>query len=717
MKDIIYKNNRPLKIVHGYYHDDSLTLEEKKARVTEIIERLADLDFGGIVTNVRWNYNTDPTVPMAARSGYYTKDTEEWEVFQFALSEIDRLGLRAWIYDEHGYPSGGAGGMTLAANRDFEARAIAKVAHTLMPCDEITIDLPHGHKNFLYAASYAASSDGEPTSCSPIKEYFEGVSDLLSVRFKNDTSEPMLAVAFVEKWLYEGTHSVHNTYESRRYIDVMNSDAVREFIRNTYEAYTEHAREHYINGDGLVEAYFTDEPSLMGRYINYGYYPRVIRDKDDRDVPLLPMVNYGRDVKNTFESLSGMLFEPNIVYLFYGDTDEAKKVRYFFHKTTSDLFEKSFYAQISNFCRENNTRFSGHVLLEDDIRHHVLFEGNYFSLLRHMHFPGIDMLMSIPETVYQYAFTPKLISSIAHAYNRPHVMSEVSAHSNGGKVTPEQMYASIALQYAFGVDIFTSYYSTDLCDRETYKKYNRAIGNIGDFMGGGAHVADVLLYYPIETFMMNQIPQIKANYTSPDNYSIPENICHDGLYSIITELCDNQIDFDLSDLELLKNLEIKDGCLVGRQGEVYRYLVIPPMELTREAHAVLDHLKKCGVKIYAMRSSYFEKLNNADFCKKFDSAKEIVAAFDRQGDNFAVLEDAKYNGLACLCRDFDGKRKYMLVNSRNKKIDVTLTLKHLAHARLISPVDMLERPTTVTPDGDSTRLSFTIGEYETILID
>ena len=150
MKDIIYKNNRPLKIVHGYYHDDSLTLEEKRARVTEIIERLADLDFGGIVTNVRWNYNTDPTVPMAARNGYYTKDTEEWEVFQFAISEIDRLGLRAWIYDEHGYPSGGAGGMTLAANRDFEARAIAKVAHTLMPGDEITIEIPHGHKNFLY---------------------------------------------------------------------------------------------------------------------------------------------------------------------------------------------------------------------------------------------------------------------------------------------------------------------------------------------------------------------------------------------------------------------------------------------------------------------------------------------------------------------------------------------------------------------------------------
>ena len=59
----------------------------------------------------------------------------------------------------------------------------------------------------------------------------------------------------------------------------------------------------------------------------------------------------------------------------------------------------------------------------------------------------------------------------------------------------------------------------------------------------------------------------------------------------------------------------------------------------------------------------------------------------------------------------------MLVNSRNEKLDVSLTLKHLAHARLISPVDMLERPATVIPDDNGTKLSFTIGEYETILID
>ena len=717
MKDIIYKNNRPLKIVHSYYNDEGLSLDEKKAKVTEMIEKLAELDFGGVVTNVRWNYNTDPFIKEARGTNHYTKDTDEWEVFEFALSEVDRLGLRAWIYDEHGYPSGGAGGMTIAADPEYECRAIAEIPNILQPGESLTVTLPHGHKCFIYGASYPCDDDGQPTDFTPVEEFLDDKCNPNELTFKNSSDTPVLAIAFADKYLYEGTHALHNTYESRRYIDVMNRDAVREFIRNTYEVYTAHAKEHYIDGDGLVEAYFTDEPSLMGRYINWGLYPRVTRDAYDNSIPLYRIVNYGRDVKNTFESLSGLPFEQNLVYLFYGSTKEAKNVRYFFHLTTSTLFEDSFYKQISNYCKNNNTRFSGHVLLEDDIRHHVLFEGNYFSLLRHMHFPGIDMLISIPEQVQKYAFTPKLISSIAHAYNRPHVMSEVSAHNHGGRVTPEQMYAALALQYAFGVDIFTSYYSRELCDKPTYKKYNSAIGNIGDIMGGGRHIADVLLYYPIETFMMNQIPQAGAAYTSPLNYTEAENVCHDGLYSIINELCDSQIDFDLADFEVLKNLEIRDGKLIGRQGEIYSYLVLPPMELTREAKALFSHLKSCGINIFVMCGNTFDELNRAEFGEKFDGACSLVAAFERKKNNFATLPEIKSEGVVCLCRDFSNHRKYMLVNSQNKQTDVSIILKKLENQRLFSPIDMLERSCSFDVTDDGVKFTFTLGEYETLIVD
>ena len=699
MKDILIKNRLPLKIVHGWPYAEDAPFEEKCEAVKKKLQYLAECGFGGVVTNVRWNKN-------------YTKDDDEWAVFRFVLDEVDRMGLRAWIYDENGYPSGGAGGLTLEEHPEYECRAIVKINVDLDIGETKSIELPHGHTGFLYAASYPCTPKGEPDPTAPHCEIIcDGREKQLT--FTNTSSQPQIVCAFAEKPLYEGSHALHNTFEARRYVDLMNKDAVRKFIGNTYEKYTENAKKHYTDGTGLVEAYFTDEPSLMGCYLNPGLYPGSTHDEYDETIPLYPMINYGRDVENTFESLSGMPFRRNLIYLFYGNTQKTKRVRYFFHKTTSDLFENSFYAHISNYCAKNNTRFSGHALLEDDIRHHVIFEGNFFSLLRHMHVPGIDMLHSLPEKILSNMFTPKLISSIAHAYDRPHVMSEVSAHAQGGKVTVEQMFASVALQYAFGVDIFTSYYATNAWEKEIYAKYNRAIGHFGDLMAG-EHRADVLLYYPIETFMMNhRSPNDKNSYS---NFTNEENACKQGLYSIMYELCDAQVDFDFADLDAVKNLTVREGKLYGHHGVEYKYLVLPPMELTPEMSGVFSHLQNLGVKICIMNDACFSDLASAPFGRKFSTASALVTSFDRYEEGFLIDLDSPHRGVACLCRSVGGKNRYMFVNSQNEAKAINCALKNTGSARLYSPLDRADKPLKSCPDKSGTRYEFTLGAYEVLII-
>ena len=451
----------------------------------------------------------------------------------------------------------------------------------------------------------------------------------------------------------------------------------------------------------------------MGCYLNPGLYPGSTRDEYDETIPLYPMINYGRDVENTFESLSGMPFRQNLIHLFYGKGEKTKKVRYFFHKTTSDLFEKSFYAQISNYCAKNNTRFSGHALLEDDIRHHVIFEGNFFSLLRHMHIPGIDMLHSLPEKILINMFTPKLVSSIAHAYDRPHVMSEVSAHAQGGKVTVDQMFASVALQYAFGVDIFTSYFATNAWEKEIYEKYNRAIGCFGDLMAGD-HRADVLLYYPIETFMMNhRSPDDKNSYS---NFTPEENACKQGLYSIMYELCDAQVDFDFADFDVLRAMSVKCGKLQGKRGAEYKYLVIPPMELTPEMSGVLAQLERRGVKICIMNDACFPDLATLPTGRKFSTASALVTSFDRYEEGFLVDLDTPHRGVACLCRSVGEKNRYMFVNSQNQPIDINCALKNVGDAKLFSPLEGKAMPCVSAPDKSGTRFEFTLGAYEVLIV-
>ncbi len=700
MKDILYKNRLPLKIVHGLCSPEGDTFEEKCANIKAKLNKLENMGFGGVVTNVAWSKD-------------YTENAEAWEIFRFALDECDRMGLRAWIYDENGYPSGGAGGLTLKAHPEYECRAIANMTCCLEPGETKTLPLPHGHIGFLYAACYPCDAKGDLNPTAPIYEK-ECTGDETEITFTNETVQKLKICAFVDKYLYEGSHALHNTFEARRYIDLTNKDAVREFVSNTYEKYTENAKKHYTDGTGLIEAYFTDEPSLMGCYLNAGLFPARTRDAyDEANTPLYPMVNYGRDVENTFESLSGLNFRKNLVYLFYGKGEMAKKVRYYFHKTTSDLLESSFYAQISNYCAANNTRFSGHVLLEDDIRHHVIFEGNLFSLIRHMHIPGIDMLHSLPENVRRDMFTPKMISSIAHAYDRPHVMSEVSAHAQGGKVSADQMYASIALQYAFGVDIFTSYYSDTFLEEGEYKKYNRAIGEFGGLMAGD-HRADVLLYYPIETFMMNHLsPEDKNSY---GNFTPEENACKSGLYSIMYELCDAQVDFDFADLDVIKKLPVRDGRLQGKHGVEYKYLVLPPMELTPEMNGVFSYLEAKGVKICVMRDSCFPELGSATFGKKFSTASALVTSFDRYEEGFLVDLDTPHRGVACLCRSVGGKNRYMFVNSRAESANVNCALKNTGNPNLYSPLEGENRPCKRYPDKSGTRFEFTLGAYDVLII-
>lgn len=323
------------------------------------------------------------------------------------------------------------------------------------------------------------------------------------------------------------------------------------------------------------------------------------------------------------------------------------------------------------------------------------------------------MLHSLPENVRRDMFTPKLISSIAHAYKRPHVMSEVSAHAQGGKVSGEQMYASIALQYAFGVDIFTSYYSETFLENDTYKNFNRAISEFGDMMSG-KHRADVLLYYPIETFMMNhRAPEDKNSY---GNFTPEENACKAGLYSIMYELCDAQVDFDFADLDVIKRLPVKNGRLIGGEGEEYKYLVLPPMELTPEMSGVFSKLEAKGVKICVMGDPCFPDLNGSTFGKKFSTASALVTSFDRFEEGFLVDLDSPHRGIACLCRQVGEGNRYMFVNSTSEPVSINCALKNAENARLYSPVEMADKSFKASPDKSGTRFEFTLGAYEVLIV-
>ena len=72
-------------------------------------EALKDFGFAGAVTNV-------PGI------NGFTQNPENVKELVSAVNTLHENGLEYWIYDETGYPSGQAGGITLEGHKNLEAK-------------------------------------------------------------------------------------------------------------------------------------------------------------------------------------------------------------------------------------------------------------------------------------------------------------------------------------------------------------------------------------------------------------------------------------------------------------------------------------------------------------------------------------------------------------------------------------------------------------------
>lgn len=644
----------PLKILHGFAYREDQTIAEKQCVIRAKLEELSAKGFGGIVTNVHAGH-------------HYLRSEEEWQLLRYTFQTCHEMGLRTWLYDEKGYPSGGAGGITLEGHPEWQAQALAIKAQTFAPGEKISLPFPRGHQSVF--AAYAWRADGldaltDADIDHPYKVY--SLSGQSGIEDVNDTDGPITAALILRKDMYEGTHAIHNVCESRRYIDVSNKEAVAAFIDNTYRPYA-----HYLKNTNPVEAIFTDEPSYMGAYINLGSFPASKLDDYDETMEMLPSVNFGADVENRFQAAYGYSLREKAAYLFCVRSRAAQQLRMDYYHLLSDLYEQSFFAQISDYCARNDMPFSGHVLLEDDIRYHPVFEGNFFSLLRHMHIPGIDMLNGLPELIRADAFTPKLVSSIAHTYGRPHVMSEISAHAQGGKNTPAQFLGTMYSQYVLGVDIFNSYFSENQVDAETYRSINETIGRVDALMGGGKHISGVAVYYPFETIAAGTLPFAEQIYSALDK-NHDNTVCWRSMRGIADTLMANQIDYDYLDCEALSRCDVRDGVFTSAGGEEFRVLVLPCCLHTPALREQLRRLHRHGVRVLFFDAPEFP-------CRHPERARADVQALPAAIAEVLppVFHLENEPRVLYLCRENQNGRVILAVNTSGDSIDAKASVSTL----------------------------------------
>ncbi len=345
--------------------------------------------------------NFRPTTMKTSMTPDYLTD-EFFECVKHALEKGKELGMELWLYDEAGWPSGGAGGNTYSENPDS--------VETILSMRELTIKAKE--KYYLSEDAVSAFTGKE--------RVYDGSS------FENDT---IVTEYYCEK------SNVKSPLSPNR-VDSTNKGVVDTFIKNTYESYKNSLGELFDD----VSAVFTDEPSVIQNLIPENFFD-VFRDK------------YGYDIEN-------------FLYCIYDEClateNEEMLARIHYGKLLGDLFYENYAKNIGNWCRKHGKNFAGHL----DIDHlpEGAAKQCYFShlhSLREFDIPGVDVIwhqIRIPQDgeapVPEGApFFPRLASSAAHQSGKNLALTESLAVYGDG-VTPDEFRYVLNYQAIRGINVF-----------------------------------------------------------------------------------------------------------------------------------------------------------------------------------------------------------------------------------------------------------------------
>lgn len=529
--------------------EESTIKDVIKSRLT----RLTDWGFGGIVANVGHEN--------------YLESEEQWGIFLAGVEAARELGLRIWIYDEHGYPSGAAGGIVLRDHPEHEAQGLVRTMVSC-PAGDAEIAPPSG---WLYAVrAEIVSEAGEVTDIT------SAVDDAGSLLIK--AGGACTIRRYDARRAFEGTHANRNVFRHRRYINVLQQEAVDYFYTVTDQRYLDRLGERA----SAIEAVFTDEPSYMAAYfppIPELYWGKVqAQDEPAETFDQLPMIAWERALPDSFRSRWGYDLLPEINRLYEGSDPRDLRVRHDFYQHQSEVYARVFFGSQQERLAPHGIEFSGHVLAEESIVHHVACEGNVMMDLKAMGLPGIDMLNSIGEEILDSIrlLTCKYGSSAAHVTGREQVMCEASdfeQRSMGGETTLEQRRGALAVQMALGITTFTSYYPWHEMDPEERRRVLDFCARLATVVRHGTHVADIAVLYPARTAWAHYKPT--AEVLSPVLMDEPLRSMDANLLKIAREIIRSGMDFDFIDTRDLIDSQVEDGRLrVG--AESYPTLVIPP---------------------------------------------------------------------------------------------------------------------------------------------
>jgi len=590
---------RPLQILHSV----PAQMANPKS-----LSSLQNIGLGGIVTNVDFSD--------------YLVSQENWKIFQQALKAAQQVGLRVWIYDEQGYPSGSAGGLVLKENPDCEALAL--------------------------------------------------------------TYNPTQSPAFALRPAYEHTHASNNYHAARRYPNLIDTRAVRCFLEKTHDAYGRHVHQWFGNTIEALFTDEPSLMAVNTGPLPKQARDRVrVADPLNKEIVPLPSVPWIKDLPELYRKRYNQNIMAHRASLFTGQDQYDIKVRQQFWSLIADLMAQRYFGQIQDWAHTHHIASSGHTLYEESLLFQVPLYGNALKALRRLDIPGLDMLSSDPQVIiYSGGITAQLPASAAFFNDTRKVMTEVSdfhqwMHHKKRASLPE-MCATAAWQAALGVTEFTLYYNYHSRKPENYRAYCDFVGRLNSLLRPARLAPKVLLYYPIYDIWGQYLPV--AQKLSPDSQTKKLQNIQNSFSDLSRHMVRNQISFALIDHELLADAKISpDGIQINNHQ--FKALVLPAeVQLPPPTAETVIRFETADGNVFRAKLPHpqldFAALAQCYPSGKLDTPNDniIVGRFVREDRNILIVVNVgptDYAGNLTL----DNRYKWLAAHPDSGKIDLVKPLE------------------------------------------
>lgn len=512
------------------------------------------------------------SVPTMLEPDYLTD--AYMEEYQYAIDRAKELGMVCWLYDEGGWPSGGACGKVLLKHPEFAQKRLACRKFTVKSGDSYRM------KEDVLGAFFRS---GEPVADGAVMAIDAEVIEY-----------------YIERVFPVGTGTIGVP-------DITRKEATDAFIEITHEAYKPYLKSHF--GDG-IQAVFFDEPAIP-----------------------LP-VAFREEIEEQFEKENGYSIRPFLPELL-GEkkvTEEGAKARIQWFDLTSRLFCENFLLREKEWTNENGMAFTGHFGGEDIPAGVMQGTVPILRALRCLDIPGIDVIWrqifpaesetpfnhDTGVTCQNYIF-PRYASSAASQIGARRIMTETFGVYGAGLTFDEMRYI-LTFQAVRGVNIFNllmipyaregflltgemPFFTERHACYKDLAPFNQYMERLSYVSSVGKNVSHTAIYLPFRDFFAGEEKDKRAA----------------SFEKIAGEMEDAWIPFDVFDDDLL---EMADEASVNagevRVGEAcYNTLVIPPCDyMPQESIAVLEAFIRGGGRVLQIKDKSLTEIEGAEIVEK-----------------------------------------------------------------------------------------------------